>query len=71
VVEAFEWYKRAAASNQMQAEFALGSYYQDGRPPVSQDYQQAADWYRKAAAQGSAAAQAALARLQSKGSIKP
>ncbi len=32
--EAFAWYKRAAAGNDMGAEFALGGYYEDGRPPV-------------------------------------
>jgi uncharacterized protein len=46
--EALKWYRRAAQSDQPDAENELGRRYEDG-DGVEQSYVQAAYWYRKAA----------------------
>ena len=45
------WYQRAAERGYAEAQFALGSLYEDGRG-VARDEGTALAWYRKAAAQG-------------------
>ena len=54
--EAMEWYHKAAAQGNAQAQFNLGSMYFEGEG-VPKDPAQAVVWYRKAAEQGDSDAQ--------------
>ena len=55
-VKARQWYEKAAAQGEAEAQFKLGAMYANGRG-VRQDYAEARKWYEKAAAQGDAQAQ--------------
>jgi len=57
-----QWYEKAAAQGDAEAQLALGVLYQNGWG-VPQDDTQAAKWYEKAAAQGDARAQWSLGML--------
>jgi hypothetical protein len=61
-VEAFNWYKRAAAKGNTDAMYALGEAYEHGTG-VREDIQQAVNWYDEATLRGNKAAKAALDRL--------
>jgi hypothetical protein len=59
-----EWCLREAAAGDAKAQYALGLFYERGKPPaLLQDYAEAAKWYRKAAEQGHAGAQLYLGIL--------
>jgi TPR repeat protein len=64
--QAAEWYRKAAAQNDIAGEVHLAAVYRDGSG-VSRDMEQAASWYRKAAEQGDVTAQATLGVLYSMG----
>lgn len=64
--EAAEWYRKAAAQDNVAAEIHLADMYRDGQG-VGRDKEQAAQWYRKAAEQGDASAQGTLAMLYTLG----
>ena len=53
---ACQWYEKAAAQGNAEAQFNLGLMYHEGQG-VRQDYAKARKWYEKAAAQGDAQAQ--------------
>jgi TPR repeat protein len=55
-VEAMQWYQKAAAQGNADAQIAIGHLYANGRG-VTRDPGQAMQWYQKAAAQGNAEAQ--------------
>ena len=61
-VEAFDWYKRAAARGNAEAMYSLGEAYEHGTG-VREDVQRAVNWYHDAARRGNQPARAALARL--------
>jgi TPR repeat protein len=61
-VEAFDWYKRAAAKGNPDAMYALGEAYEHGTG-VRENVQTAVHWYEEAALHGSKPANTALARL--------
>jgi hypothetical protein len=61
-VEAFDWYKRAAAAGNAEAMYSLGEAYEHGLG-VRENVQTAVQWYDKAVLHGNKAANAALARL--------
>ena len=61
-VEAFGWYKRAAAAGDSDAMYDLGRAYETGSG-VREDVQQAVVWYTKAYQHGNQPAKAALVRL--------
>src|ERR1035437_10044439 len=58
--EATRWFRRAADLGFPDAQFLLGSAYDDGKG-VEKDSVEAVRWYRLAADQGDATAQSALA----------
>jgi TPR repeat protein len=61
-VQAREWYARAAAQGNVDAQINLAILYRDGKG-VEQDYVQAREWYARLAAQGNVNAQINLAVL--------
>jgi len=65
-----EWYEKAAAQGNKEAQFNLGRLYAQGRG-VPLDYAMGRQWYEKAAAQGDAAAQLNLGGLYAKGQGVP
>ena len=46
-----QWYEKAAAQNNSDAQSSLGTIYYNGEG-VTKDYAKAMEWYRKAADQG-------------------
>ena len=64
---AAEWYRKAAAKNDISAEMHLAVLYRDGGKGFARDMAQAAEWYRKAAEQGDVMAQGTLGILYSLG----
>lgn len=62
---AAKWFERAALQGNPEAQFQLGSLYEDSRLP--RDYAQAFSWYFKAAQKGSAKAQVRLGHFYSRG----
>jgi len=69
--QAAEWYRKAAAKNDVSAELHLAALYRDGGKGFPRDMEQAADWYRKAAELGDVTAQATLGLLYSLGQGLP
>ena len=61
-VEAFDWYKKAAAKGNAEAMYSLGEVYEHGTG-VREDIQRAVIWYTNAYQHGNQHAKAALARL--------
>jgi TPR repeat protein len=61
--QAAVWYRKAADQGYAEAQFRLGSLYEDGLG-IERDHEQAKAWYRKAALQGNEEATAALKRLE-------
>jgi len=61
-VEAFDWYKKAAAKGNGEAMYSLGEAYEHGTG-VREDVQRAVTWYTDAYHHGSQPAKAALDRL--------
>ena len=59
MVEAAEWYRKAADQNDLDAQYKLGVCYEKGEG-VGKDLKEAAKWYRKAAEKGIVEAQIAL-----------
>jgi TPR repeat protein len=60
--EALHWYGQAAAQDDKEGLFKLGTMYEEGNG-VPQDGDAAAFWYRKAAKQGHAEAQWQLGQM--------
>ena len=54
--EAVKWFRKAAERGDADAQFMLGTFYENGEG-VPQDDREAVKWYRKAVEQGLAAAQ--------------
>ena len=46
------WLRRSARQGNLEAEYALGRIYHQGKPKVPVDLKEAEHWYKKAAAQG-------------------
>jgi hypothetical protein len=65
--KAVVWYQKAADQGYAEAQFRLGSLYEDGLG-VAVDWDQAKAWYQKAENQGNTDAVAALKRLKAIGS---
>lgn len=65
-LEGVEWFRKAAAKGQVQAQFVLGTIF-DGGKNVTQDRAAAAKWYRKAAEQGHPQAQFNLGLMYTNG----
>ena len=63
------WYQKAADQGYADAEYALGSFYENGLG-IEKDYGKARAWYQKAADQRNTDAQAGLSRIGSVGSVK-
>lgn len=61
-VEAFDWYKKAAAKGNSEAMYSLGEAYEHGTG-VREDVQRAVLWYTDAYRHGNQPAKAALVRL--------
>ena len=61
-VQARQWYEKAAAQGNANAQFMLGLIYANGQG-VPQDYAMAREWYEQAAVQGNANAQNNLGAL--------
>ena len=68
--EAVKWFRKAAERGDADAQFMLGTFYENGEG-VPQDYQEAVKWYRKAAEQGNADAQFLLGGLYATGQGVP
>lgn len=64
--DAAKWFAKAARQGMSEAQFALGTCYDEGLG-VAQDEEEAAKWYRKAADQGNAQAQYNLGRCYMEG----
>lgn len=64
--EAAVWYKKAADQNYADAEYNLGSIYEEGKG-VDLDEDLALSWYRRGAENGSGSGMVALARFLGKG----
>ena len=62
VGQAMEWYQKAAAQGNANAQFCLGVLYANGTD-VCQDLGQAVEWLRKAADQGHTVAQQVIVDL--------
>jgi TPR repeat protein len=62
-VEAVKWYRLAADHGDVNAQFALGKMYGQGKG-VRQDHAEAVKWLRKAAAQGHAMAKQILEKME-------
>lgn len=68
MVEARQWWEKAAASGNTSAQYALGLLYtKTGYDGVNQDYQVAASWFEKAAKSGDAWAQYSIGYLHENG----
>ncbi len=63
---ALRWYRKAARQGDAEAQFILGTIYQDGKG-VAQNYKTALRWYRKAAKQEHAKAQRNIGMLYANG----
>lgn len=59
------WFQKAAQQGNPEAQYQLGSLYEDSQLP--QNYTQAKYWYEKAAQKGSAKAQVCLGNIYSRG----
>ena len=57
--EAVKWFRKAAERGDADAQFMLGTFYENGEG-VPQDYAEAVKWLRKAAEQGHAEAEMML-----------
>ena len=68
--QAVEWFRKAAAQGNADAQYNLGVMYSNGQG-VKQDYKKAVEWFRKAAAQGNADAQYNLGVMYSNGQGGP
>lgn len=69
MVEARQWWEKAAASGSSSAQYALGLLYtKTGYDGVNQDYKVAASWFEKAAKNGDAWAQYSIGYLYENGS---
>jgi len=66
LVQARNWYEKAAKAGDIYSLGALGSLYEDGRG-VEKDNAEALEWYEKGADAGNAASMSGLARLYDKG----
>jgi hypothetical protein len=71
LVQAAEWYRKAAEQGNLAAELHLAVLYRDGGKGFPRDPVQAAAWYRKAAARGDAGAQGTLGMLSAVGQGVP
>jgi hypothetical protein len=60
-LEAEKWFRRAAAQNDLDAEWYLGFMYHHGRKGIPKDFSEADKWYRAAAEQGHILSQTSLA----------
>lgn len=68
MVEARQWWEKAAASGNTSAQYALGLLYtKTGYDGVNQDYKTAASWFEKAAKNGDAWAQYSIGFLYENG----
>lgn len=68
MVEARQWWEKAAASGSSSAQYALGLLYtKTGYDGVTQDYKVAASWFEKAAKNGDAWAQYSIGLLHDNG----
>ena len=56
-LKAMEWYQKAAAQGNANAQNNIGVLYENGGFGVEQDYSKAMEWYQKATLQGVARAQ--------------
>ena len=68
--KAVEWFQKAAAQGDAQAQTLLGDMYGEG-DGVPKDIAKAAEWYQKAAAQGYETAQAQLGFMYREGNSVP
>ena len=68
--KARQWYEKAAAQGEAEAQFKLGLMYDEGKG-VRQDHAEARKWFEKAAAQGNAEAQSCLGFMYEKGQGVP
>jgi TPR repeat protein len=71
LIQAAEWYGKAAGQANLAAELHLAVLYRDGGKGVPRDPEQAAAWYRKAADQGDAGAEGTLGMLYAVGQGVP
>ncbi len=69
-VEAFRWYRQAAALGHAEAQYTLGSMYADGEG-VPQDAAEAVRWFRLAAEQGHVSSQYNLGLMYASGEGVP
>ena len=60
--KAMEWFQKAAAQGNSDAQAAIGSMHLNGYS-VRQDYAEAMEWFQKAAAQGNSDAQTAIGTM--------
>ncbi len=67
--EAVKWYKKAAESGHLKAQYRLGYMYSVGEG-VSQDFYESGKWYKKAAEQGDSEAQYSLGLLYLYGGVE-
>ena len=59
---AFQLYMKAAQQNYLKAQYAIGTYYLEGKE-VPQDYEKAISWFIRAALKGSLQAQFVLGNI--------
>ena len=55
-IKAAEWYRKAADQGDVDAQYKLGLFYENGYG-VAQNKEEAVKWYRKSAENGNASAQ--------------
>ena len=60
--EAYKWYRKAAEQGYAEAQYTIGTFYENGTW-VEQDYTEAMEWYSKAMAQGNESASTAWSNL--------
>ena len=69
--EACKWFRKAAEQNDAEAQYDLGSAYDEGGEGVPRDLVEACKWYRTAAKQNYAKAQCCLGNFYSFGTGVP
>jgi len=69
--EACKWFRKAAEQNDAEAQYDLGSVYDEGGEGVPRDLVEACKWYRKAAEQNYAKAQCCLGNAYNFGTGVP
>ena len=70
--EAYKWFKKAAEQDHVNAQYAVGLYYELGLGDIEKDLSVAVEWYKKAAEQGHKDAQFKLGQFlcEGKGTAK-